>query len=184
MKKTPMMMLLVMQVIIVPVFAQTSQFHKGPAIEKFGMIADVKGAEKLPENTNFKVSFDVDKQAEIGQLNRSINSAARFLNMHVAAGIDVANIKLAMVIHGGAVKDMINNSHYQSLEDNKSNAINSNAALIQELQKLGVTFTVCGQSAAYYGVKKIDLLPGVTLSLSAMTAHALLQNEGYTLNPF
>jgi len=27
-------------------------------------------------------------------------------------------------------------------------------------------------------------LPGVTMALSAMTAHALLQQDGYTLNPF
>jgi hypothetical protein len=29
-----------------------------------------------------------------------------------------------------------------------------------------------------------DLLPGVEMALSAMTAHALLQNSGFTLNPF
>ena len=29
-----------------------------------------------------------------------------------------------------------------------------------------------------------DLLPGVELALSAMTMHALLQQKGYTLNPF
>jgi len=28
------------------------------------------------------------------------------------------------------------------------------------------------------------LLPGVEMALSAMTAHAILQQEGYTLNPF
>ena len=43
---------------------------------------------------------------------------------------------------------------------------------------------MCGQSAAGQGVKKTDLLPGVELALSAMTAHALLQQQGYTLNPF
>jgi hypothetical protein len=29
-----------------------------------------------------------------------------------------------------------------------------------------------------------DLLPGVTIGLSAMSTHALLQQQGYTLNPF
>jgi hypothetical protein len=33
-------------------------------------------------------------------------------------------------------------------------------------------------------VKTEDLLPGVEMALSAMTAHALLQQQGYTFNPF
>jgi intracellular sulfur oxidation DsrE/DsrF family protein len=47
-----------------------------------------------------------------------------------------------------------------------------------------VQLLVCGQSAAYCDVKSDDLLPGVEMALSAMTAHALLQQQGYTLNPF
>jgi len=39
---------------------------------------------------------------------------------------------------------------------------------------------------ARYGVafEGVDLLPNVEMALSAMTAHALLQQDGYTLNPF
>ena len=36
----------------------------------------------------------------------------------------------------------------------------------------------------FYDITGGDLLPGVEMSLSAMTAHALLQQDGYTLNPF
>lgn len=43
---------------------------------------------------------------------------------------------------------------------------------------------LCGQSAAASGIERVDLLPGVEMALSAMTAHALLQQDGYTLNPF
>ena len=35
-----------------------------------------------------------------------------------------------------------------------------------------------------HGVAKADLIPGVELALSAMTAHAQLQQAGYTVNPF
>jgi intracellular sulfur oxidation DsrE/DsrF family protein len=47
-----------------------------------------------------------------------------------------------------------------------------------------VRIFVCGQSAAYYDVTTNDLLPGVEMALSAMTVHALLQQQGYSLNPF
>ena len=58
------------------------------------------------------------------------------------------------------------------------------AGLIAALTDHGVRIIVCGQSAAYYDVATDDLLPGVEMALSAMTAHALLQQQGYTLNPF
>ncbi|VVS99449.1 hypothetical protein ERY430_40383 [Erythrobacter sp. EC-HK427] len=34
------------------------------------------------------------------------------------------------------------------------------------------------------GVEHDDLIEGVEMALSAMTAHALLQQQGYTINPF
>jgi intracellular sulfur oxidation DsrE/DsrF family protein len=61
---------------------------------------------------------------------------------------------------------------------------NPNGALIDALRAKGVRVIVCGQSAAAYDVQKADLYPGVEMALSAMTAHALLQQQGYTLNPF
>ena len=50
--------------------AQLDQFQAGTAIKDFGKIAMVPGSEKIPENTNFKISFDVYKQAEFGAINR------------------------------------------------------------------------------------------------------------------
>ena len=45
-------------------------------------------------------------------------------------------------------------------------------------------FILCGQSAAAYGITPENLIPGVEMALSAMTAFALLQQNGYTVNPF
>jgi len=56
--------------------------------------------------------------------------------------------------------------------------------LIKALTGKGVRIIVCGQSATYYDIENEDLLPNVEMALSAMTAHALLQQDGYTLNPF
>ena len=161
-------------------FSQADQFHAGKAIPEFGKVAEVEGMEALPENAQFKVSFDVAKQAKVGEVNRSFDSVARFINMHDGAGVKSEHINLAVVVHGGAVKDLTVDAFYKTAQ--KVN--NKNKLLIKALHEQGVTFYVCGQSAAYYGVKKDDLLPGVKLSLSAMTAHALLQQQGFTLNPF
>lgn len=160
--------------------ADGAAFHPGPAIAEFGMIADVPGAAPLPDDAAFKIAFDVSDPAEAGAASRRLESAARFINMHVAAGVDPENIDLAIVVHGRAVRDVITSARRQELEETD----NASADLVAALIDAGVRIEVCGQSAAYYDVRTEDLLPGVVMQLSAMTAHALLQQDGYTLNPF
>ena len=150
--------------------AQTG-FETGPVIENFGPSAIVPGASTLPEDASFNISFDTRDKAEDGEPNRTLVSAARFLNMHGRAGVDPKNIRLAVVVHGKAVKDVT------------SDAADS-LPLIAALKQQNIRIIVCGQSAAYYGVTTDVLAPGVEMALSAMTAHALLQQDGYTLNPF
>ena len=162
------------------VSAAAADFSRGPVFDDFGPVADVTTDFEIPADAAFKHSFDVSKQAEAGALNRNLVSAARFINMHARAGVDPANISLAIVVHGGAVKDVSNAAHYEDAVGGD----NANLALIAALKSQNVRIIVCGQSAAYHGVGHDDLAPGVEMALSAMTAHALLQQEGYTVNPF
>lgn len=155
--------------------ADQSRFSTGPVIANYGPVADVENAAPIPAHTRFKVVFDVSEGAEPGEVNRGIESAARFLNMHVRAGVRPSNIRLAIVVRGSATRDLA--VHPRPDEDN------ANAALIADLVAHGVEIWVCGQSAAHFDVAETDLLPGARLALSAMTAHALLQQRGYTLNP-
>jgi intracellular sulfur oxidation DsrE/DsrF family protein len=67
---------------------------------------------------------------------------------------------------------------------NRHDTENANRGLVEALISAGVRVIVCGQSAAYLEVKKEDMIDGVEVALSAMTAHALLAREGYTTNPF
>jgi hypothetical protein len=41
-----------------------------------------------------------------------------------------------------------------------------------------------GQSAAAHGVGREELIPVVRMALSAMTAHRLLRQRGFTIDPF
>ena len=155
--------------------AEESRFTTGPVIADYGPVANVEGAAPIPAHTHFKVVFDVSEGAEAGAVNRGLESAARFLNMHARAGVRPQNIRLAIVVRGSATRDVA--VHPRPGEDN------ANAALIADLIAHNVDIYVCGQSAAHYEVNASDLLPNVQLALSAMTAHALLQQRGYTLNP-
>lgn len=163
-------------------FSNTStaaEFTAGPVFHDYGKKVQVEGV-KFNAKAQFKVAFDVAKGAEPGKLNRQFDSLARFINMHVASGVPVNNIQLALVVHGSATLDLLTNSHYQQ----KQGADNANIALLNALMAQQVSVIVCGQSAAGHGYANEAFLPGVDVALSAMSAHALLQQQGYTLNPF
>ncbi len=164
-----------------PASAQLEGFVTGPVFADFGPTAEVETDEPLPADSQFRIAFDVAKKAEPGKLNRAIESAARFINMHVKAGVPAENIRLAIVVHGGAAGDLLSQNVYGARNDGASNG---SATAIAALQEKGVTFHLCGQSAAAHKIQNADLLPGVRMDLSAMTAHAQLQQQGFTLNPF
>lgn len=161
--------------------AAESDFHKGTVLPGFGEVATVDANMVIPKRTKFKVLFDAGKGANVGSVNRTLNSAARFLNMHAEAGVAEKNMKVAVVFHGKASFDLTKADYYGEKYEGAENAT---ADIIKALTDKGVRVILCGQTAAYYDISNEDLLPGVEMALSAMTAHALLQQQGYTLNPF
>ena len=84
--------------------AEESRFTTGPVIADYGPVADVEGAVPIAAHTRFKVVFDVSEGAEPGAVNRGIESAARFLNMHARAGVRPSNIRIAVVVRGSATR--------------------------------------------------------------------------------
>jgi intracellular sulfur oxidation DsrE/DsrF family protein len=151
-----------------------------PVINDFGYFYTVPNHASIADSIQFKIAFDVDKGAKKGKQNNAINSLARFINMHVAHGVKPENVKLALVIHGGASVDVLANSEYKK----RFNVENKNQSLIKQLLANNTEVYICGQSAMHLKIKSEQLISGVKMSLSAMTAHAQLQQQGYTLNPF
>ena len=175
--------MMALALVAAPAAAQEASFEAfstGPVFADFGPHAPVEGMLAISPDAEFAHSFDVAKPADEGTRNRGIESAARFINMHAAAGVDPDNIRVAVVVHGKAVHDLL---AAEALEAREM-PTNGSAAMVADMLSAGVRFIVCGQSAAAYGVTGEDLIPGVELALSAMTAHAQLQQRGYTVNPF
>lgn len=170
-------------VLLLPSFAIAgpTDFKTGPIIEGFGPAAIVPDATALANGASFKVAFDTAKGSDGDALNSTLESAARFMNMHGKAGISAQDIDLAVVIHGGAAFDLLTPKTHKARRDGEENP---NTALIKALTDANVRIILCGQTAIYRDIGKADFLPGVEIALSAMTAHAQLQQNGYTLNPF
>ncbi|WP_066961353.1 DsrE family protein [Microbulbifer sp. Q7] len=176
--KTPASILLT--ILLNSPLALSAEFSKGPVIKNYGGVAEVKQTVPLSGQERFKVVFDVSDQGDKDKANRRFESLARFLNMQARAGVPPEQIALALVVHGKAGFDLLNDQQFEE----KFGAKNPNAPLLKALQEHGVTIHLCGQSAAYHRIENTHLLPGINMALSAMTANALLQQQGYTLNPF
>ena len=145
------------------------------------------GTFKPVENTTFatpkklKAVFDVYTSSDDStKLNRGINTVARYLNMHFDAGVKKKNLKAAIVLHGKAGKDILNNKAYNK----RLLSNNPNAELLKKLHTAGVQVIVCGQTVEFSEYKRNEILPFVDVSLSAITALVSLQKQGYQLITF
>jgi intracellular sulfur oxidation DsrE/DsrF family protein len=149
----------------------------GPVIETYGPVYSVpQGSFNLDPKQSYKIIMDIGKAPEDpSAVNRSIESAARFLNMHARNGIDPGRLEFAIVLHGSAgraaLTDQAHAEHF--------NVPNGNKALLDELDQAGVAIYICGQTVAHRGFSPDQLLPQVTIAVSAMTVHVRLQQEGY-----
>ncbi|MDC6363234.1 MULTISPECIES: DsrE family protein [Flavobacteriaceae] len=154
----------------------------GPVLEKHGAVWAVENQDfKTDTSAEFKVVFDImDSPDSHTEINKKIETAARFLNMHAQNGVPLSQLKVALVVHGGATKDLAHNEAYQD----RFGTINPNYDLINELQNAGVQVILCGQSSNSRKYPKEDLIPGSKIALSAMTALIQLQNQGYRLIKF
>lgn len=149
-------------------------------IEEFGDFKQVSHIDvAIPKK--LKAVFDVYTSSDdIDISNKGINTVARFLNMHFDSGVKLKNMKTALVIHGSAGKDVLNNKAYNKYFDTD----NPNIELLKQLHKNDVKIILCGQTKEFRGYKEEELLDFVDVSLSAITALLSLQSEGYGIINF
>lgn len=164
------------------IFSQESKTKKGPIIENFGQIYSVENPDLvLDKNKKYKVIFDIYSDVKSDKkMNTSINTVARFINMHAAQGIPLENIDIALVLHGEATKNALSDAAYMKNFKVK----NPNNKLLKALEQAKVNMYVCGQSFMHHGYNKADLNESVRLALSALTALTYYQTEGYQLITF
>ena len=161
----------------------TAQTKKsGPIITDFGEVYEITNPDyKIDDKVELKAVFDIMNSPEgHNQINATIETAARFLNMHAQSGVPADQLKFALVVHNKASKDIITNEAYQK----RYGTNNPNYDLVQALLNAGGQIIFCGQSSLSRGFPKEELIDRVQFSLSAMTALIQLQNEEYRLIKF
>ncbi len=156
--------------------------ESGPVIKDFGAVWAIDQPDyKTSMDTSLKVVFDIMNSPESPEVvNASIETAARFLNMHVQAGVPLENLSVALVVHNQASKDLITNDAYFK----RYGVNNPNEKMIKALLNAGTEIIFCGQSSQSRNFPRSETIEGVQLGLSAMTALIQLQNDGYRLIKF
>jgi intracellular sulfur oxidation DsrE/DsrF family protein len=166
---------------ILSINAQNNRAN-GKIITDYGKIFNVENPEiKTDTSATLKVIFDVSQSAkENNIINSDLVTAARFLNMHAEAGMDLKQLKVAITIHGSAWKDVLKDATYNEKYGTK----NPNTELLKQLNSAGVDIIICGQTAAFRGMERDAVNPDVKFALSAMTALLQYQNSGYRFIKF
>lgn len=161
--------------------AEAQRTQAGPMIESAGAVFSVDVDFVTPTDRDYKVAFEIAQPSSSpDQLNPTINTVARFLNMHAQAGVSEDRLSGAIVAHGPASFELLDNEAYRA----RFGVDNPNAEVIKELIANGQPVLLCGQSAASRNVPTEGLIPGVQVALSAITAFMLLQEQGYRVNPW
>lgn len=154
----------------------------GPLIEGYGPTFAIADRDvELTEDQHYKAVFDLaDYAGAPASLNRSLESVARFLNMHARNGVRPEAMDLAVVVHGAAIQSLLSDDAYQQ----RYGQANPSLDLLTKLHAAGVQIYVCGQSLAFRGVAKDELDGAAKVALSAMTMLTVLQSQGYALLPW
>jgi intracellular sulfur oxidation DsrE/DsrF family protein len=163
--------------------SSTGMQRSGPVIHSAGPTFGVESPSfVMPADHDYKVVWEmVDGADEPTEMDAGYVTLARFMNLHARHGVDPERIQLAAVVHGAAWQALLSDEAYGERFDGVANPTRE---LIQELLANNVEIVLCGQTAGSRGVTQGELLPGVKMGLSAMTALHWFQSEGYTLNPW
>jgi len=153
----------------------------GPIIDGYGASFTIDNSDvPLIEDHVYRVVWEITGyNGEPESVNRNLDRVARFLNLHAKHGVPAENMQLAVVIHGTALMNALNDESYSKRYQLK----NPNLDLVNRLAEAGVQFYVCGQSMGFREFAKSELAAPIKLATSALTMVHQLQVEGYTLQP-
>jgi intracellular sulfur oxidation DsrE/DsrF family protein len=162
-----------------PVFADEvpKDFWQTPAIQGYGAMHPLPQAAFQPQkDQTYKILFLIEQGADKpGDLNHSLEAAARAVNLFASARVPADHLKIVALIAGTATAVVLDDEHYKA----KLGVANPNLELIHKLHAAGVEFTVCGQAVLKKGFQLEWVNPEIEPALSALTTEAILQSQGY-----
>ncbi|MHA7131514.1 DsrE family protein [Algoriphagus namhaensis] len=142
-----------------------------------GVIPIENAAMPYDPSLNYKLAIDVyGSVSDSAAIHPTFTEIARTYNLHIANGVPADKIEIVAVIHGGLSLAAGTHAAYQE----KYGIDNPNMLAIEELEKVGVKFLMCGQSMSFRNVPAESITSQVKIALSAKTAFVMLDQMGFT----
>ncbi len=159
------------------------QQPSGPVIQSTGMSIKVDNPTfAVPNNHVFRSVFEINAGGgDTVKVNEQLTTIARFYNVHVRHGYPLKNLHGAAVVHGSGWPALLTDSAFAA---RYGGHVNPSRRLVEELIQNGAVLVLCGQTAGARGIRREELLPGVKVAISAMTALTALQDDGYRMIPW
>jgi intracellular sulfur oxidation DsrE/DsrF family protein len=159
------------------------QQMSGPVIQSTGMSFHVDDPTfVIPANHVFKAFFIINAGGgDSVKVNEQVMTMARYFNLHARNGVAENRVKAAAVFHGNGWPALLNDSAFAARFGGKPNP---SRRVVEELLQHGAQLVLCGQTAGNRGIRREELLPGVKVAISAMSATEFFQSEGYHLIPW
>lgn len=153
-----------------------------PTVKGFGGIMDAPHAIEKPDpNKEYKIVIDIATGSNNAKSPfYSLINVARLMNLHAMGGVPKENMKVAIVIHGGAIWSVLNNEDYKA----KYEVDNPHIALFQELKEAGVEIFVCSQSLLGRSIDHETIVKEVEVATSMLTVMTTYQLNGYAALKF
>ena len=163
--------------------SSVSQQSSGPVITAAGPSFVVQAPTFIaPARMEMKALFEIDAGGgDTLKVNEQLVTMARFFNIHVRNGVAESQLKAAAVFHGAGWTALLSDSAFAARFGGTQNPSRN---LVQELLVHGAQLVLCGQTAGARNISRSELLPGVQVSTSAMTAMLALQSDGYRYIPW
>jgi intracellular sulfur oxidation DsrE/DsrF family protein len=144
-----------------------------------GLPGSVNDAQEIPDpGLVYKVVFDISSAGPTDKVHPNLVRAARYLNTLAEYGVPPIRRQLTVVVHGSATPCVLKDTAAAARNHVHSNP---DSVLIAALQQAGVTVHVDGQSLLEQRIAVRDVLPGVQVDLSAVSALTNLQLRGYVV---
>jgi intracellular sulfur oxidation DsrE/DsrF family protein len=135
--------------------------------------------EFIDPSLTYELMFDLTEGSvalyKEGSINPGIEEIGRLINLHAGAGVAPSKMKLVVVVHSAAIFSIVRNEEFKK----RFGKDNPNIQLIEQLQALGTTFIVCGQTANFREITDENLLPRVKKAFSARTTLTTYSKKGY-----
>lgn len=159
----------------------TQGFWQSPTIAGYGKMHFLPTAAYQPDpRQKYRIVFALTQAPKSpAEVNPSLDRVARTVNLYVAAGVPLKNLKLVAVAYGAATPISLDDAHYRA----KFGVPNPNLPLIEKLRRANVDVAVCGQAVAEHDFQYDWVDSKVTVALSGLTTITTLEQKGYDLMP-